>query len=731
MARYKLCVQGKLDHLIKTCQDRMCSIPTATRQQINEFYELNVATKEMITNLGISAIESVQANQLDFKMKLIQRDGVGYLCGIAFNCWEDPDKQNFVQEWRELQVVLIKTTDPSAKVPARFTGIINLSLNTSYLQKGLFMEKLGLTWFSYITSLPVWATERKDVLSAGARWVDIESFGKIKESAMLKKQEIRLADKKGPDAEKESKWPIFNQEAAETVHFSLYDKEEGKFNTKTLAEVTDKVGTKKERKPSEQRIDRTSKPSNLGNVTRQSVPSRIDEYVNNDNREMENSGIKPSVHHVPMESFEQFETAVDDPRESFEQFKTNIDQVVDNMNRVKLGVHHVDGNIVPAECVGEIRNNERIRQLDNSYNNRNPQQGGRNTGERIVPQPSGQIEESRHREPLLDTHIPHNIGASDPLLLPRAPLGRPTPWSFQSSPGEDVHLEKERSRLHNFRMTVGERNVTFGQAAQGPRGAGFDEVRSDQQSEHPYEEIPDLSDPDQSTPRSRLGVQLPQVSVRSTRPHRVVLNYPSEMHLPGAFQFPPPNPSQFNFLPATAPLYVRRNKESVQIEESPVVNVSSSDKESSWEDEEENETEEAVDWSGRRFLGPRFPSLAKENETSSYEKDKQELKSLIDRELTQVNRLEQQINKSKFLEGIYVDKQCTLLDQPEIACATTNPDLLSANPKERLEIMQKLYETIAKAKRDRLTVLKRLEDAERPRRSKRLLKKPRRRYDKF
>ena len=162
-----------------------------------------------------------------------------------------------------------------------------------------------------------------------------------------------------------------------------------------------------------------------------------------------------------------------------------------------------------------------------------------------------------------------------------------------------------------------------------------------------------------------------------------------------------------------------------------MVNVSSSDKESSWEDEEEDETEEAVDWSSRSFLGPRFPSLAKENGKNSFEKDKQELKTLIDRELVQVNRLEQQINKSKFLEGIYVDQQCTLLAQPEIACATTNPDLLSADPKETLEIMQKLYETISKAKRDRLTVLKRLEDAENPRRSKRLLKKPRRRYDKF
>ena len=76
------------------------------------------------------------------------------------------------------------------------------------------------------------------------------------------------------------------------------------------------------------------------------------------------------------------------------------------------------------------------------------------------------------------------------------------------------------------------------------------------------------------------------------------------------------------------------------------------------------------------------------------------------------------------MEGIYVDQQCTLLSQPEIACATTNPDLLSADPRETLEIMQKVYETIAKAKRDRRTVLKRLEDAENPnqRKSKRLLK---------
>ena len=126
-----------------------------------------------------------------------------------------------------------------------------------------------------------------------------------------------------------------------------------------------------------------------------------------------------------------------------------------------------------------------------------------------------------------------------------------------------------------------------------------------------------------------------------------------------------------------------------------------------------------------------FRSLAKEKEQGSYEKDKDELKELIDRELQVVHKLEQKINHSKILEGIYADNKCTLLDQPQIACAYTNPDLLSNNPKERIEIMNNIYEKIRKAKEDRVTVLKRLEEAEKLRRSKRLLTKPKRRYDQY
>merc|ERR1711895_294631 len=96
-----------------------------------------------------------------------------------------------------------------------------------------------------------------------------------------------------------------------------------------------------------------------------------------------------------------------------------------------------------------------------------------------------------------------------------------------------------------------------------------------------------------------------------------------------------------------------------------------------------------------------------------------------------VHKLEQKINHSKILEGINVDNKCTLLDQPQIACAYTNPDLLSDNTKERIKIMKNLYETIMKAKKDRVSVLRRLEEAEKLRRSKRLLTKPKRRYDKY
>ena len=156
MARYRLSATGKLHHLIQLCQDRISVISTATRQPIKDYYELEMATTEMMKMIGVPASELVQPNKLSFKMKLILREGIGYLMGIALACWDDPEKQDMVQEWREVKVILIKTTDPSAKVPPRFTGVMNLNLNTSYVSKGVILDDKKLTWFRYITNMPDW-----------------------------------------------------------------------------------------------------------------------------------------------------------------------------------------------------------------------------------------------------------------------------------------------------------------------------------------------------------------------------------------------------------------------------------------------------------------------------------------------------------------------------------------------------------------------------------------------
>ena len=145
------------------------------------------------------------------------------------------------------------------------------------------------------------------------------------------------------------------------------------------------------------------------------------------------------------------------------------------------------------------------------------------------------------------------------------------------------------------------------------------------------------------------------------------------------------------------------------------------DEEEQVEDNAELEWDnEELDWR-RRLLGPNAPSVTEQ---------KNELKILIDRELLLVHNLEEQINNSALLDGIYThpDNKCSLLYQPNMTIVSTNPDHLSDDPQERVLMMQDLYEQILKAKEERVNVLERLAEAEHVRRSKRLLRKPKKKY---
>ena len=109
----------------------------------------------------------------------------------------------------------------------------------------------------------------------------------------------------------------------------------------------------------------------------------------------------------------------------------------------------------------------------------------------------------------------------------------------------------------------------------------------------------------------------------------------------------------------------------------------------------------------------------------------QQLKILIDREMLLVHNLEQEINSSEALQGIYIhpDTKCSLLYEPNMATVSANPNHLSDSPRERVRIMADLYEKIQQAKEARVTVLENMAEADNVRKSRRLLLKPKKKYN--
>ena len=194
MSEYRIKATGKLYHLIQISIKRISIIPTAKKQKIQESYELEKPSPGTMKLMGNQASELAKPNIITFRFKIILKESMVYLIGVALAAWNDPENKELTQDWREIRIMIASTTDPLAKVPPRFCGQMRLDLNSSYLVKGM-ETKRGTVWFSYLTHMPDWSTEKEDVLLKGARWVEKEGFETITRNVIRMEKEIKLEDR--------------------------------------------------------------------------------------------------------------------------------------------------------------------------------------------------------------------------------------------------------------------------------------------------------------------------------------------------------------------------------------------------------------------------------------------------------------------------------------------------------------------------------------------------------
>ena len=336
--------------------------------------------------------------------------------------------------------------------------------------------------------------------------------------------------------------------------------------------------------------------------------------------------------------------------------------------------------------------------------------------EPLIPQPRTRVQTD-----LLVSETPHKLGSKEPQLLPRTPL--------HPLLEEIIDLEEEQRRLEEYKKANNRRRVSFKTTSTKEIGTEPEEAQ--------YEEIPEKegeNDDDQTTPKSRLPNTVP---LRQRRPPKVVVNC-TPGSLPRAFKTKTRARPTFQFQEQqTTPLDTPQEATPWQEEDQQLgatggegwerqVQHEEHLNEESEEDDWENEQE--FEWDNEEFNWQRTlwqPS------TASVMEQQQELKTLIDREMLMVHNLELQINSSEALEGIYNNKdtKCSLLYEPQMATVSTNPNHLSDNPRERVRIMADLYEKIQLAKEARVRALENMAEADNVRKSKRLMLKPKKKYN--
>ena len=151
------------------------------------------------------------------------------------------------------------------------------------------------------------------------------------------------------------------------------------------------------------------------------------------------------------------------------------------------------------------------------------------------------------------------------------------------------------------------------------------------------------------------------------------------------------------------------------------------------EESDNGDDSDAVDWNAKNYLGPLFPSMSRDVSTGRrcYREEQRELQVMINEELQNIHRLENNINKTIY--GAASDNPCTMLDYQEVVYAATAPELLATNPKKQIAMMKNVMKMMEDAKAHHQGVLAQLQvpPPPPPRQSDRLQKKQKRDFRRF
>ena len=130
----------------------------------------------------------------------------------------------------------------------------------------------------------------------------------------------------------------------------------------------------------------------------------------------------------------------------------------------------------------------------------------------------------------------------------------------------------------------------------------------------------------------------------------------------------------------------------------------------------------APEWSGLKFLGPRFPSLERDEGSDPVSRsdenlipriaDKKRIESL--RELTETQLKEITSLEGEIHENIYQTRRnqppCSLLANPTIMAATQCPELLPGDMKEKIKNMKEVLDLMETTKSKHLETLRYLQN---------------------